>query len=49
MKRPKAKDSDGTTSTTESGYTLAIKELVNSYVVNTSTNKRGHRYKISHL
>lgn len=37
--KTKSKDSDGTTSTTESGYTLAIKELVNSYVVNTSTNK----------
>jgi flagellar hook-associated protein 2 len=35
----KTKGDDGTSTTTEAGYTLAIKDLVNSYVVNTSTNK----------
>jgi flagellar hook-associated protein 2 len=35
----KTKAADGTSTTTESGYTLALKELANSYVVNTSTNK----------
>ena len=35
----KIKEADGTASTKETGYTLALKELANSYVVNTSANK----------
>jgi len=35
----KTKEADGTASTKETGYTLALKELANSYVVNTSANK----------